>query len=373
MKEDLLEIRQNLKAGRFANEAAVSVGIVQRLLSSLEWPVFDPGVVAPEYSLEGRRVDYALCNPSDIPIVLIEVKHVGKGKGADRQLFEYAFHAGVPMVILTDGQEWSFFLPAERGHYEERRLYKIDILERDPAEAAGMLERYLGYRNVCSGEAIESAQRDYRDAARKRDAKKALPDAWQRLIESEDEILVDLISEKVEDLCGVKPDFEAVVSFLHDRSESTTTLTSKARKPVAKSSRGTQRIPSKNSEVRRHPRTLALDFVGFSLFGEIHKCRNAIEVLEGIFRSLDERDSGFLERFANHPKPSRWKRPYLARSRDALYPGKPELARSGYGRELVSGWWIDTNLDNAKKATLIEMACDVADIRRDRDLRFSFG
>jgi hypothetical protein len=33
-----------------------------------------------------------------------------------------------------------------------------------------------------------------------------LPDAWDRLVESEDELLIELLSDKVEDLCGVKPE-----------------------------------------------------------------------------------------------------------------------------------------------------------------------
>ena len=123
MKQDLLDIRAGIKAGRYVNEATVSQGIVQRLLHLLGWPVYDTEIVAPEYSLGGRRADYALCHPPREPVILVEVKQVGRGKGADRQLFEYAFHRGVPMAILTDGQEWNFFLPTEQGDYGERRVY----------------------------------------------------------------------------------------------------------------------------------------------------------------------------------------------------------------------------------------------------------
>ena len=35
MREDLLDIRGGIKAGRYVNEATVSQGIVQRLLHSL--------------------------------------------------------------------------------------------------------------------------------------------------------------------------------------------------------------------------------------------------------------------------------------------------------------------------------------------------
>ena len=134
------------------------------------------GAKTTEYSLGGRRADYALCHPPREPVILVEVKQVGQSKGADRQLFQYAFHKGVPMAVLTDGQEWHFFLPTEQGDYGERRVYKLDLLERDPQEAEEGFERYLGYEEVRSGRAIEAARRDYRNAARKRTAQRTLPD-----------------------------------------------------------------------------------------------------------------------------------------------------------------------------------------------------
>ena len=57
LKEHISEIQANLKAGRFINEAAVSQGIILRILQVLGWPVFNAQVVCPEYSVEGRRVD----------------------------------------------------------------------------------------------------------------------------------------------------------------------------------------------------------------------------------------------------------------------------------------------------------------------------
>ena len=123
------------------------------------------GAKTTEYSLGGRRADYALCHPPREPVILVEVKQVGQSKGADRQLFQYAFHKGVPMAVLTDGQEWHFFLPTEQGDYGERRVYTLDLHER-----------YQGYEEVRSGRAIEAARRDYRNAARKRTAQRTLPD-----------------------------------------------------------------------------------------------------------------------------------------------------------------------------------------------------
>ena len=38
-----------------------------------------------------------------------------------------------PFVVLTDGETWSFYLPAEQGSYEDRRVYKLDLFERPPS------------------------------------------------------------------------------------------------------------------------------------------------------------------------------------------------------------------------------------------------
>jgi predicted type IV restriction endonuclease len=83
MLRDVIEhIQNDLRSGRFTNEAAVSQGIVLPVLYELGWPVFDTRSVAPEYALEGRRVDFALCDGSDRPKVFLEVKRVGQAEGA---------------------------------------------------------------------------------------------------------------------------------------------------------------------------------------------------------------------------------------------------------------------------------------------------
>ena len=109
----IADIQTRLRAGGYPNEQAISQGIVLRLLSELGWPTYDTNVVWPEYHVSGTRVDFALCHPSRKPLALIEVKQPHAAQSAEQQLFQYAFHAGVPVVILTTGQEWQFYLPAK--------------------------------------------------------------------------------------------------------------------------------------------------------------------------------------------------------------------------------------------------------------------
>lgn len=364
MKEALSEIRNSLKAGRFVNEAAVSQGIVQRLLGLLGWPVYNTEVISPEHSINGLRVDYALCHPPREPIILVEVKQVGQSKGADQQLFEYAFYKGVPMAILTDGQEWNFFLPTEQGEPDERRLYKLDILERDLEEIEQSLKRYLDYEAVCSGQAIEDARKDYRNAARRRQAQRTLPDAWGKLVEDEDDLLVELLSDKVEDLCGVKPDAEAITGFLREqvqlknRDLPSTTPQPRPRRP---------RQTANSGEEKQRSGT----FVGYTLNGRTQQEKNASDVLQSVLRELAELDSNFLGNLAPLLSKPGARRRYVARSREELNPDRPDLVDNA--REIKSGWWVDMNISNAQKNGIIRRACEVAGLRYGEDLQVHLG
>ena len=214
LKEHIDDIRDNLKKGLYTNEAAVSQSIVLRLLDVLSWPRFNPQVIIPEHSVEGRRVDFALCHPPSKPIVFIEVKQVGNIEGAERQLFEYAFHEGVPIAILTDGREWRFFHPTAQGDYRERKVHEMDLTEDDSEKNAERLSRYLNYESIRTGEAAKAIEEDYRNVSRQRQVAIRLPEAWSKLVEEADEFLLHAVAEKTESLCGYKPTNEQVLDFL---------------------------------------------------------------------------------------------------------------------------------------------------------------
>lgn len=367
LEKHIEEIRIGIKAGRFVNEAAVSQGIVLRILHALSWPAYDTQIVCPEYSLEGRRVDYALCHPPNKPIAFVEVKQIGQTEGAERQLFEYAFHIGVQLAILTDGQEWNFFLPGEQGDYGERRVYKLDIVERDIFECVARLTRYLQYDACISGAAIEAARVDYRNVSRDRQMKATLPKAWTRLLEEEDELLIELVADRVENLCGYKPDPDTVARFLKE-NVALKSVSAATSQPTPRAQTGTPvAIPS----AVRISSSQKPSSIGFVLDGQSFAARNALDVLKGVFEALAKRDAGILERFAVLPKHGRTRR-YLARNSNDLYPGRPDLVRE-YSIQLKSGWWLSTNHSRATIERIIEMACDVAHLKYGKDLQTNFG
>lgn len=359
LKEDILDIRVKLEDDRFVNEAAVSQGIVRRLLDALFWPVYDTDILAPEYSLGGRRVDYALCHRPGKPRVLVEVKQVGQGIGAERQLFEYAFHRGIQMAVLTDGREWHFFLPAGEGDYSERRVHRLNLTDDDLDKIEERFTRYLYYEAVRSGKAIEAAQQDYRDLAEKRQIRTTLPEAWEKLVEAEDDLLIELLAEKVRDLCGIKPDPNTTAAFLHGQIQSKGVA-----RPVTRPTSGAQRVSKsvRPNRIAEQPSGL----IKYTLFSQTYRARNGADLMIGVFGKLAEQDPDFLERFATLPKTPRQKRPYLAKNKRDLYPGSPHLIDNAH--ELRSGWWIDTHMGNPQKMKLIRKACEVAGIRFGTDL-----
>jgi predicted type IV restriction endonuclease len=190
LESTLADITARLHQGRFPNEQSIAQGIVLRLLQDLGWNTWDTSVVWPEYQTGEGRVDFALCAPPSKPAIFIEVKQPGLAENGVRQALEYAFHTGVPFVVLTDGKTWSFYLPAEQGSYDERRVYKLDLFERPVKEAAEIMSRYVLRSRVEAGEALESARSEYRNRNRRSQARAAIPDGWRELVRRGDETLL---------------------------------------------------------------------------------------------------------------------------------------------------------------------------------------
>ena len=369
LEQAIQEIRVGIRAGRYTNEASVSQGIVMRILNCLGWPTYDTQVICPEYSLQGRRVDFGLCHPAGKPIAFIEVKQIGQSDGAERQLFEYAFVVGAPLAILTDGQEWNFFLPAGQGDYGDRRVYKLDIVSRELGECVSRLTRYLGYKEISTGKAIEAASADYNNVARERQMIAAMPLAWSKLVTEEDDLLLEIVADKVETLCGFKPDLDAVATFLREISTTPIAL------PLSLADR-----PTKPSSSVRTPNLAAIPLpycstsaspVGFTLNGTFVPSKNARDVLVSVVKKLASRDAGFLKRFASLPKHGRTRR-YVARSPAELYPGRSDLA-SEFTAELGTGWYLGVNVSRAQIQRIVEMSCDVAGLKLGRDLLINLG
>ena len=285
LKAHIDDIRNGLETGQFPNEASVSHGIVLRLLDALAWPKYNTSetgqVIIPEYSVGGRRVDYALCYPSSKPLVFIEVKRGGNIKGAEQQLFEYAFHEGVPIAILTDGQKWRFFYSMGQGDYRERQVCELDLLEGNSEENVKRLTRYLNYEAIRKDEAVDAIRNDYENVRQQRQVEAHLPEAWSKLLKEEEEeaFLLDVVADKVESMCGVKPTSERVLAFLKSLKRETELVPRAAPRPISN--------PGLTTRHRKAP-TQQTRLVVTMPNGEQIAHRHATETLAGVLLELIE-------------------------------------------------------------------------------------
>jgi len=196
------------------DEAATKQAVVLKLLSLLGWDTFNIDEVNPEYSIASKRVDYSL-RINGQNKVFIEVKRIGvELEKHQEQLLNYSFQQGVKLAALTNGVAWWFYLPLNEGSWVQRKYYTIDILQQDPNDVAAKFMDFLLRDNINNGAAIINAEAIYKDQQKINILEETLPKAWNKIIEEADELLIDLINETSEKLCGFKADTELVEYFL---------------------------------------------------------------------------------------------------------------------------------------------------------------
>ena len=108
------------------------------------------------------------------------------------------------MAALTNGLNWWFYLPLKEGTVEARQFCRLDISVQDISEICNRLIEFLSRENVYSGVAVENAEARLTQLQEAKKVDNVLPQAWEDLIAGPDDMLVELINEKVEYLCGVK-------------------------------------------------------------------------------------------------------------------------------------------------------------------------
>ena len=188
-------------------------------LSLAGWDTFDVSQVVPEYTVGTRRVDYAL-RPGSPNAVFIEVKRPGENlERHQQQLLEYCFQEGVKLAVLTNGRTWWLYLPLQAGSWEQRRFLTIDLEVQEPSVVEHRFLEYLSPERMGTGQAVGDAEDLVESQQRAEIIGKTIAAAWAQIVETPDELLVDLISETTERICGFKPEPELVEQFLAGRSQ----------------------------------------------------------------------------------------------------------------------------------------------------------
>jgi len=208
---DSLKTKSNLPN---FDEASVKQAIVLPILHFLEWNIFDTEEVKPEFTIENKRVDYCL-RLNDANKVFVEVKGAGAFlESHEEQLLDYAFRQGIRLAALTNGITWSLYLPMKEVDWRARKFYTIDIVQQEPEVAVDKFIKLLSKENVRSGDAIQKAEYMYKDRLKKVKIEETLPDAWEKIVTEMDPLLIDLLAETTEKLCGYKPEIDDVKEFL---------------------------------------------------------------------------------------------------------------------------------------------------------------
>lgn len=276
------------------SEEATKQGIILPILGRLEWDRDNIREVMPEYRVEKGRVDYCL-RVGHRSAVFLEAKRTDKDLDRHQeQLLDYAFREGVELAVLTNGIVWWLYLPLLKGSWEQRKFLTIDISQQEPPLAAEQFAGFLARSAVESGEAVQKAEALHKSREKNRLTKTTLPKAWRQLCEEPDELLADLLAEKVESLCGHQPTPDQVAGFLE---AAVPTLSPPGeKKPRPRRGKGPIRDTKPGGQVRprgeyAHKRPRAVTVLGAQFPATTWK-----EVLVGVCREVAVRHPEEFER-----------------------------------------------------------------------------
>ena len=154
---ELLKERMQSHRGVLSeNETRTRMALIDPLLRTLGWDVSDPGVVTPEYNVQGRSADYALLRPNGQAAATIEAKRLGSGLTSHQmQMLNYANAAGISYAGLTDGNHWGLYDVFRPEALDERRILQVSIAD-DPAHASALKLLLLWRPNLESGKPVEA-------------------------------------------------------------------------------------------------------------------------------------------------------------------------------------------------------------------------
>ena len=197
------------------NEAQAREWIIRPILDLLGWGRRE---ITPEYGVGTRRVDYALEINGDTEVFIEAKKPQVDLENHQEQLLDYSFMEGVDLAILTNGIAWWFYLPLKKGAWNNRKFYTINILEQEIEDIVDKFDLLLSRQNVASGEAVQQAESILENRQREKIVKERLPEAWNKVIKnavSPDSLLVDLVAETAEEVCGFKLESDEILRFIH--------------------------------------------------------------------------------------------------------------------------------------------------------------
>ena len=353
LEQTLREATQKLNSEFVQNEAQVKHSVILPILRALGWDDADPRFFRPELSVPSGSVDYALFNGSKKPVVFVEAKNQGKlAASGEKQLFRYANNKGVPLLVLSDGDTWDFYLSMAEGEPEDRRFLSIRLSQSDSlSRHVNDLQEFLNKDRVISTESRKSAEDRLSSIKNREIAKHTIPSVWSRLLRGPDDLLVDLLMEQVKEGCAIEPHQDDVREFLKEQST----------EKREQSNNHITKLPQKYEKIK--PMS-ASKIVAFTLDGIKYETGSAIATLYQVLQELANRDPEFMKNFAQHTKTRT--RNLVSQDRTKLY-SKPHLTEKS--KNLGNGWWLGSNIGTDQVVEAIVKACKIGGLKYDSDLK----
>lgn len=383
LEDALASAGERLASGALPNEAQVQASVIRPVLRALGWDDADPAQWRVEFQVDHGRVDEALFDPAGLPLVFVEAKKQGNlSIKAEDQLFRYAAHNGVPTLVLTDGDTWDLYLSMAAGKPADRRFAHLVISESRSLDGmADDLRQFLGREAVLSGAADDAAKARLRQVKDRELGRGGLEPAWEELLTEPDEMLRDLLIERVEQDSGSRPwakDVDAFLSELADRFDVAAPLpmqhadasawlqaapanltpemkaaVTKWRKQLADSSTK----PKPKVAKKRGTTSAAGNLRGFRIRGESHPAMNGWETLTALVAELESHKPSLLEDLAALGAPKRkWPRAVRVGDPRLAEPHKPNYRPvDGHG-----GWLLLVHGSTATKVGWMQQMVKMA-------------
>lgn len=137
------ELRSRIKDHRdilSLHETRTRLSLIDPLLCALDWKVFDPNLVTPEYHYQSDSgwADYALLTDDGKPCLILEAKKLGHTLNAkdQGQMLKYAIKDGIPYAGLTNGDCWELYDVFKPVPLAEKKILDISIQNDPPHHCA---------------------------------------------------------------------------------------------------------------------------------------------------------------------------------------------------------------------------------------------
>jgi predicted type IV restriction endonuclease len=179
------------------NEQAVRTQLIEPILDSLGWKVYDPRFVRPNSpDSDGKIPDYTLIKNGKTTLI-VEAKNLSidlQDKRIIGQLADYCFRAGIDFGILTNGIKWLLFKTFEKNP-DDRVIWQIDLLDDANIKAYAHLAS-LSYDGI---DTLNTLLRNSR----------ILETLWDKLIKDEDDLTSLIAGAFIDRVKKVQPEFSA--------------------------------------------------------------------------------------------------------------------------------------------------------------------